>query len=141
MTPPSNAGGEGREVYDAADFGARVLVAMADRPCREVAPEIGISPSTLNRVTRGKMPDLPTYFAICRWLSMPSELRTLDAPAFGALHRVQHAAPSLVKPKLGGSIVEWASEEIAALRACLAREIADDRAAALVEAAVAEEGA
>lgn len=36
--------------------------------CRAAAPEIGISPATLNRVSRGMMPDVPTYLKIMKWL-------------------------------------------------------------------------
>ena len=39
-----------------------------DRGIREVAQEIGISPATLSRVERGKVPDLETFRKICAWL-------------------------------------------------------------------------
>ena len=35
---------------------------------RQIAGEIGISPATLSRVERGKMPDLETFGKICKWL-------------------------------------------------------------------------
>jgi hypothetical protein len=65
--------------FDPAIFGAQVLAAMGGQTCRDVAPVIGISKATLNRVTRGMMPDLPTYFALCRWLS-PATVPTSAAP-------------------------------------------------------------
>lgn len=36
---------------------------------RECAKEIGISPATLSRIERGKMPDLMTYAKVCKWLN------------------------------------------------------------------------
>lgn len=110
MTPPQDS------VSDVERLRAAVLSAMAGRSCREVAPEVGISPATLNRVTRGKMPDLPTYLALCRWLAVPALLLEHDAPSFADLHRLQHDSVPAVKPQLGGSIVEWAAQEITALR-------------------------
>lgn len=40
-----------------------------------MADEIGISPATLSRVERGKLPDLETFSKICRWLRIdPGEV-------------------------------------------------------------------
>lgn len=46
------------------------------RGLREVAKEIGnVSASTLSRVEQGKIPDLETFFELCRWLNVsPDEL-------------------------------------------------------------------
>ena len=41
-----------------------------DRGIREVAQEIGISPATLSRIERGKVPDLETFRKICAWLKI-----------------------------------------------------------------------
>jgi transcriptional regulator with XRE-family HTH domain len=42
---------------------------------REVADDIGVSPATLSRVERGKLPDLNTFSMICKWLRVdPSEV-------------------------------------------------------------------
>jgi len=38
---------------------------------RECSEEIGISPATLSRIERGKMPDLMTYVMVCKWLKQP----------------------------------------------------------------------
>ncbi len=46
-----------------------------DRGIREVAQEIGISPATLSRIERGKVPDLETFRRICAWLRIdPGEV-------------------------------------------------------------------
>lgn len=37
---------------------------------RAMAREIGISPTTLSRLSRGGMPDMATFVAVCRWLDM-----------------------------------------------------------------------
>lgn len=41
-----------------------------DRGIREVAAEIGVSPATLSRVERGKLPDLDTFSKVCTWLNV-----------------------------------------------------------------------
>ncbi|SRR2546427_10835905 len=46
-----------------------------DQGIREIAKEIGISPATLSRIERGKVPDLETFSKICRWLKVdPGEV-------------------------------------------------------------------
>jgi transcriptional regulator with XRE-family HTH domain len=37
---------------------------------RETAAEIAISPATLLRVESGRMPDIPTFGKLCRWLQL-----------------------------------------------------------------------
>jgi len=105
---------------DIADLASEVLSAMNGRPCRAVAAEVGISPATLNRVTRGMVPDLPTYAALRSWLGTPEALRNAEGIGYAGLHNLQHDSRTLARPKLGGSIVQWAADEIAALRIALA---------------------
>jgi transcriptional regulator with XRE-family HTH domain len=49
-------------------LGRLALERRGERGIREIAGEIGISPATLSRVERGKMPDLETFGKICKWL-------------------------------------------------------------------------
>lgn len=35
---------------------------------RVCADEIGISPATLSRIERGKLPDILTFAKLCKWL-------------------------------------------------------------------------
>ena len=50
-----------------------------DRGLRETAAEIGISPATLSRVERGKLPDIDTFSRLCSWLKVdPADI--LDVP-------------------------------------------------------------
>lgn len=49
-------------------LGRLALERRAQRGIREVAAEVGVSPATLSRVERGKMPDLETFGRICKWL-------------------------------------------------------------------------
>lgn len=37
---------------------------------RAAAREIGISPTTLSRLSRGGLPDMATFISVCRWLDM-----------------------------------------------------------------------
>jgi hypothetical protein len=105
---------------DMAGLASEVLSAMDGRPCRAVAAEVGISPATLNRVTRGMVPDLLTYAALRSWLGTPEALRNEEGLGYAGLHKLQHDSRTLARPKLGGSIVQWAADEIAALRLALA---------------------
>lgn len=49
-------------------LGRLALDRRGDRGIRLVAAEIGISPATLSRVERGRLPDLDTFGKICKWL-------------------------------------------------------------------------
>ncbi|MBL7767502.1 helix-turn-helix domain-containing protein [Flavihumibacter sp. UBA7668] len=41
---------------------------------RETAAEIGgISAPTLSRIENGNLPDIDTYFRICKWLDVPTD--------------------------------------------------------------------
>jgi transcriptional regulator with XRE-family HTH domain len=56
-------------------IGLKVIEKRGDKGVREVAKEIGTSPSTLSRVERGHLPDLETFGKICRWLDIdPGEV-------------------------------------------------------------------
>jgi len=47
-------------------LGRLALDRRGDRGIRAVAEEIGISPATLSRVERGKLPDLDTFGKMCK---------------------------------------------------------------------------
>src|SRR5205809_6297369 len=56
-------------------MGPLVRERRGERGIREVAADIGISPATLSRVERGKLPDLDTFSKLCRWLQVdPAEV-------------------------------------------------------------------
>jgi transcriptional regulator with XRE-family HTH domain len=48
---------------------------------REIARELGISPSTFTRLAQGRRPDVDTFATLLQWLGMPAEqfLRTEDS--------------------------------------------------------------
>ncbi|MCC6712190.1 MAG: helix-turn-helix transcriptional regulator, partial [Candidatus Dadabacteria bacterium] len=53
----------------------KLLRKRGDRGIREVAKEIGISPSTLSRIERGHLPDIETFGKVCKWLNLdPSRI-------------------------------------------------------------------
>lgn len=55
-----------------------------DLGIREVAAKIGVSPATLSRVERGKLPDLATFKKICDWLELdPAEILQTKKPTPG----------------------------------------------------------
>lgn len=51
----------------------------------------------------------------------PEPAERVDGKAYAKLHDRQHFGPNLVTPQSGGLIVEWAADEIAALRAAVAK--------------------
>jgi transcriptional regulator with XRE-family HTH domain len=56
-------------------LGKMVRERRGDQGIREVALDIGVSPATLSRVERGKLPDLETFSRICEWLGVdPAEV-------------------------------------------------------------------
>lgn len=55
-------------------IGQKLKEKRGRRGVREVAKEIGISPSTLSRVENDHIPDLETFGKLCSWLGVdPSE--------------------------------------------------------------------
>jgi len=47
------------------------------RGLRETAKEIGgISAPTLSRIENGNLPDIDTYFRLCKWLEVPTDYFT-----------------------------------------------------------------
>lgn len=56
---------------DTERFAALVRERRQGKPLRDLAEDIGdVSPSTLSRVESGKLPDLDTYFKLCRWMGV-----------------------------------------------------------------------
>lgn len=51
-----------------------------NRGLRETAQEIGgVSAPTLSRIENGNLPDIDTYFRICKWLDVPTDYFTAEA--------------------------------------------------------------
>jgi transcriptional regulator with XRE-family HTH domain len=51
-----------------------------NRGLREVAKEIGnLSAPTLSRIENGNLPDIDTYFKICKWLDVPTDYFTASS--------------------------------------------------------------
>ena len=69
-------------------LGKLALDRRAERGIREVAAEVGVSPATLSRVERGKMPDLETFGKICKWLRV-------DPASVLGIARAKSESPSL----------------------------------------------
>lgn len=53
-----------------AKLGPMTRERRGDHGLREAAKEIGISPATLSRIENGQVPDLETFQAVCKWLSV-----------------------------------------------------------------------
>lgn len=55
--------------FDARRFGDALKNAIGDRSLREVAVEVGVSISTLSRLTLGNKPDIDTFATVCYWMN------------------------------------------------------------------------
>ena len=51
---------------------------------RQLAAEVGCSPSTMTRLANGHRPDVDAFIALTRWLKMPAESFTVDGDGDGA---------------------------------------------------------
>lgn len=49
---------------------------------RQLAQEVGVSPSLLSRMSKGHRPDLESFAALVQWLGQPAErfMRTVGGP-------------------------------------------------------------
>ncbi len=70
------------------------------RGLREIATEIGeVSPSTLSRIEQGNLPDIDTYFKICKWLEVSTEFFTDSAEATTERKIVAHLRADKTLPQ------------------------------------------
>ena len=71
-----------RSRIDVVAFHAALDAARGSRgdlSWRQLAAEVGVSPSTMTRLANGKRPDVDAFAALVRWLGMPAERFMLDA--------------------------------------------------------------
>ncbi len=61
-------------LYGALDGARR----SRDLSWRQLAAEVGCSPSTMTRLANGHRPDVDAFVALTRWLKMPAEQFTTD---------------------------------------------------------------
>jgi transcriptional regulator with XRE-family HTH domain len=45
---------------------------------RQLAREVGVSPSTFSRIANGQKPDVDAFVALVRWLKVPAERFMID---------------------------------------------------------------
>lgn len=75
---------------DTAKLSAMVRAKRGNMGLRAAAEEIGdVSASTLSRIEQGRIPDLDTFFRLCRWLGVPTD--DLAPEAEGPLNPTQGA--------------------------------------------------
>ncbi len=59
---------------NSALLAAMIKSKRGNRGLRETAKEIGsVSAPTLSRIENGNLPDIDTYFQICKWLDVPTD--------------------------------------------------------------------
>lgn len=65
------------------DFKNSIYVNMAREKrrigVREFAKDIGVSASTVSRLENGKMPDVDTFFRVCKWMGIDPKYYMTDA--------------------------------------------------------------
>lgn len=90
------------------DLAERLKQQRLGKGVREVAKEVGISPSTLSRVENGKIPDLETFGKLCSWLGDdPSIYLGLQAVNEGiAKAQVHFKKESAIKPETALALSE-----------------------------------
>jgi transcriptional regulator with XRE-family HTH domain len=49
-----------------------------DLSWRQLAAEVGVSPSTMSRLANGRRPDVDAFVALVRWLGVPAERFMVD---------------------------------------------------------------
>lgn len=54
-------------------LGAAIKAKMAGRSLRDVAPDIGITITTLSRISNAHNPDIDTFWRLCVWLEARPE--------------------------------------------------------------------
>lgn len=58
--------------FDAPRFAAAVRAKRGTRSLRDVAPECGVTPSTLSRIEHGNLPDTRSFAKLTAWLGIPA---------------------------------------------------------------------
>lgn len=78
---------------DTARLAAMVRARRGTMGLRAAAAEIGeVSPSTLSRIEQGRMPDLETFFRLCRWLGVSADTLAAEEPTKNASGRPSSVA-------------------------------------------------
>lgn len=88
----------------------------AEKGVREFARELGISPATLSRIERGKLPDLETFEKICSVLRIdPAEILDVESvKPKAAASKPQFAEPA-VHFRADAHYTTEAAQDLAAL--------------------------
>jgi transcriptional regulator with XRE-family HTH domain len=88
----------------------------AEKGVREFARELGISPATLSRIERGKLPDLDTFERICSALKIdPAEMLEVEGvKPKPAISKPQSAEPA-VHFRADAHYTPEAAQDLAAL--------------------------
>lgn len=71
-----------KKIFDLEMFSEKVLLHRhrCRLSLRAAAKQIGISASTLNRLENRKMPDVETFFRICKWIILPTDYFLIGTP-------------------------------------------------------------
>jgi transcriptional regulator with XRE-family HTH domain len=82
----------GRYILNILRFSKLLIEKRGERGVRNFARELGISPATLSRIERGKLPDLETFGKLCSALKIdPAEILEVEGLE---TNEVQHGPPA-----------------------------------------------
>jgi len=88
----------------------------AEKGVREFARELGISPATLSRIERGKLPDLETFEKICSVLRInPAEMLEVSAVNVKPIPAKANSAEPAVHFKADAHYTPEVAQDLAAL--------------------------
>lgn len=66
------------KTIDTVKLSAAIRAKRGNMPLADLAKMLGISTSTLSRIERGSMPDLPTYLTVIDYIGVPAEFFQTD---------------------------------------------------------------
>ncbi|MBB6001432.1 helix-turn-helix domain-containing protein [Arcicella rosea] len=71
------------KTLDTEKFAQMVKLKRGNKGLRAVSEDIGgVSAPTLSRIEQGHLPDIDTYFKICKWLDVPTDFFAITDSTF-----------------------------------------------------------
>jgi len=106
----------GRDELNILRFSKLLSEKRGEKGVREFARELGISPATLSRIERGKLPDLETFEKICSVLKLdPAEMLEIESTKMKPTASARRAAEPAVHFRAEAHFTPQAAQDLAAL--------------------------
>lgn len=64
-----------KQIFDSEMFAEKVTLhrERCRLSLRDAGKQVNLSASTLNRIEQGKLPDIETFFRLCKWMILPTD--------------------------------------------------------------------